>query len=192
MLTPDTPVMVDDPTVTVDYPAAVTSWLTSRSAKLLTDEQLAAMVVVYREACQSARISEVVALTMMLHETASMTYDLWPQPPSNNPAGIGVTGQSGVGQAFATLSLGVLTHVGLLVAYRYEKYAPLTQSQRQLLDVAVTIRPNVPRGVTGGEPLRLSDLQGPGRWATDTAYVSKLIAMCDAVVARWLRVEVTP
>ena len=185
ILNPNTPVMVDDPPVTVDYPAAVERWLVTRPGRLRTAEELAALVTVYRDACRAARISDAIALTMMLHETDSMTYALWPQPPANNPAGIGVTGQEGVGQRFATLAVGALCHVGLLVAYRYPKTQDdsLSPSQRQLLDLAVGIRPNVPRGVTGGEPLRLADLQGPGRWAMDPEYVAKLIRTADRVVA---------
>jgi hypothetical protein len=164
----------------VDFEAAARRWLKGRPNKLRPDHELDSMVTIYAQLSTATKIPLTFAITQMCHETDSMQYPKWPQPPYRNPAGIGVTGEPDAGQAFDTDAQGIMCQYGLILCYRFPQDDPtITPAQKRLIALCLSYRPNAAnvRGVAT-TPRELADT-----WAVDKAYPDKLEKMYYAVAA---------
>lgn len=117
----------------------------------------------YTSVCEAGRVEVALAVAQMLHETARRA-SFWAQYPRNNPAGIGVNGQTrpasdarpaphdlwhldaqaGVwrmGCAFTSWGYrGIRAQVGRLLAYTLSTEAQMTAQQSDLIDYALSVR----------------------------------------------------
>lgn len=117
----------------------------------------------YHAVCEAGRVEVTLAVAQMLHETARRS-SFWAQYPRNNPAGIGVNGQTrpasdarpaphdlwhldaqaGVwrmGCAFTSWGYrGIRAQVGRLLAYTLSADAQMTPAQADLIDYALSVR----------------------------------------------------
>jgi hypothetical protein len=171
MIYPQMPIVgPPPPTLTA---AAARRWFIGHPKRTLPTRTVGTIIDTYVDACTIAEVPFGLAAAMCELETDGLSSG-WSQPPRRNVAGIGVNGTTNpdgtpAGQWFATYQLSALVHVGLIVCYFFDADDPaMTDSQRQLADVAVHVRPRVPRGgVATVEELG-------ARWAADPEYVSKL------------------
>jgi hypothetical protein len=127
---------------------------------------------------ESHGLDPLVAASQMIEETAHLT-SFWSQPPRHNMAGIGVTGEPGVGVHFPSAHAGVRAQLGRLLAYAL-KPGTETPDQRSLIEEALHFRPLPPdrRGVAP----TLGGLAGPGRWAADTHYAEKISRIANQII----------
>jgi N-acetylmuramoyl-L-alanine amidase len=136
------------------------------------------IVGLYFETAQRAGLDPLLAVSQMILETGNLT-SFWSQRPRRNMAGIGVTGEPGVGISFATLDEAVRAHVGRLLAYAIEPGSE-TPAQRALVDEALDVRP-LPGALRGSAP-RLSGLVG--HWAVDPDYAKKISRIANEIRAQ--------
>lgn len=122
-------------------------------------------------------LDPLLAVAQMTLETASLSSE-WSQPPHNNPAGIGVTGQPGVGISFPDWPTAVRAHVGRLLAYALPPGAA-NPDQQELIHEALSWRP-LPDTLRGVAPT-LGGLSG--RWAADTQYADKISSVANRIRA---------
>jgi hypothetical protein len=141
-----------------------------------TDRQVRKIGNLYVDVATSVGIDPLVAVAQMVLETGNLT-SFWSQPPRRNPAGIGVTGEKGVGLSFKSWRQAVRAHVGRLLAYAVPA-GQETPAQRELVDMALDVRP-LPDQKRGIAPT----LQGlAGSWAADPEYADKLARVAAGIV----------
>jgi hypothetical protein len=122
-------------------------------------------------------LDPLVAASQMIEETAHLM-SFWSQPPRHNMAGIGVTGEPGVGVHFPSAHAGVRAQLGRLLAYAL-KPGTETPAQRSLIEEALHFRP-LPSDRRGVAPT-LGGLAGPGRWAADVHYAEKISRIANQI-----------
>ena len=122
-------------------------------------------------------LDPVVAVAQMIHETGNLS-SMWSQRPRRNPAGIGVTGDPGVGVSFPTWKHDAIpAHVGRLLAYALTD-AQANPDQRGLIATALHWRPLDDR--LRGAAAALKGLEGT--WAVPgDSYAGKLAAIGQAI-----------
>jgi hypothetical protein len=111
----------------------------------------------------------------MVVETGHLT-SFWSQRPRRNFAGIGVTGEPGIGLSFPDLRTAVRAHTGRLLAYSLPSGTG-SQAQIQLIEEALAFRP-LPQQFRGVAPT----LKGlAGTWAKDPQYAVKLARIANEI-----------
>ncbi len=149
----------------------------------------------YFDVCDLAGLDAAGVLAQVSHETTDPKLNptgpltsAWSQPPHHNPAGLGVTGQPGVGLSFENWELAIVAHCGRLLAYARTD-AELNQVQRMLVREALSLRPLPPqlRGLVQnwedfGGPVTING-QTFYKWATDPDYVPKIMRHLTALYA---------
>jgi len=150
--------------------------LLSRPHGVYSDRRVRKIANLYVETATSVGLDPLVAVAQMVLETGNLT-SFWSQPPRRNPAGIGVTGEPGVGLSFVSWRQAVRAHVGRLVAYALP---PGTENagQAALVDMALDVRP-LPADQRGVAPT-LAGLAGT--WAADQAYADKLSRVAHGIL----------
>jgi hypothetical protein len=113
----------------------------------------------------------------MVEETGHLT-SFWSQRPPRNLAGIGVTGEPGVGLSFPDLKTAVRAHTGRLLAYALPSGTG-SLAQTELISEALAFRP-LPTQDRGVAPT----LKGlAGTYAADPQYAVKLARMANEIRA---------
>ena len=138
-------------------------------------DDVRAIVGFYYAAAGPARLDALLAVAQMVEETGHLT-SFWSQRPRRNMAGIGVTGEPGVGLSFPSLEIAVHAHMGRLLAYALPRGAG-DQAQNDLITEALAFRP-LPDRLRGAAPT----LKGlAGTWAADPHYADKLARLANDI-----------
>lgn len=135
------------------------------------------MVPAYFATAAAVGLDPLVAIAQLVHETGNLT-SWWAARPRRNPAGIGVTGQLGVGVSFPSWEADAIpAHVGRLLAYALPPRSA-TPAQAALMAKALGYRP-LPAAYRGVAPT----LRGlNGRWAVPgTNYADRLAAIANQI-----------
>lgn len=163
------------PRVTADQ---ASRFILARPHGAYTDHDIARVIVPgYVKAATAVGLDPLLAIGQLIHETGNLTSP-WSQRPHRNPAGIGVTGQVGVGVSFPTwVDDAIPAHVGRLLAYAVAPGAS-TPAQASLIARALGYRP-LPASYRGRAPT----LRGlNGRWAVPgTTYASAIAAIANQI-----------
>ena len=142
-----------------------------------TDDDVRSIVKRYVTTCKAAGVDPLLVVTQLVLETGNLD-SFWSQRPRRNPAGIGVTGEPGVGISFPSWDHAVRAHVGRLLAYTIPKGAG-NDVQRKLIDEALHVR-SLPDNRRGCAPT----IQGlAGTWAADLKYADKLLRLANEIRA---------
>jgi hypothetical protein len=159
--------------------AQVTTYLLARPHGAYSKADVEAIAGDYFTVAAPLGLDPLVAASQMIEETAHLS-SFWSQPPRNNMAGIGVTGEDGVGVSFPSAHEGVRAQLGRLLAYAL-KAGTETQAQRSLIQEALAFR-DLPSDHRGVAPT-LAGLAGPGRWAADPQYANTIAFVANQVIA---------
>jgi N-acetylmuramoyl-L-alanine amidase len=152
-------------------------YLLARSHGEYSDDDVRAIVGHYYTIAAAVGLDPLLVVAQMVEETGHLT-SFWSQRPRRNLAGIGVTGEPGVGLSFPGLKIAVRAHTGRLLAYCLPSGAG-SQAQIQLIEEALAFRP-LPRRFRGVAPT----LQGlAGTWAVDVQYAVKLATVANEIRA---------
>src|SRR5260370_14034970 len=119
--------------------AQVTAYLLARPHGAYSQTQVQAIAGDYFAVAGPLGLDPLIAASQMIEETAHLS-SFWSQPPRHNMAGIGVTGEPGVGLSFPTATEGVRAQIGRLLAYAL-KPGTETPGQHSLIAEALCIRP---------------------------------------------------
>jgi hypothetical protein len=139
------------------------------------EEDVRRVCQLYYRTARSVGLDPLVVIAQMYLETGHLT-SFWSQRPRRNMAGIGVTGEPGVGLSFPTLPLAVRAHVGRLLAYAIPAGAE-SLGQRRLINEALAVRP-LPASLRGAAPT----LKGlAGTWAADPDYARKIAGVANRI-----------
>ena len=138
------------------------------------DEAAREIVGLYDETCTAVGLDPLLLVAQMVLETGGLT-SFWSQPPRRNLAGIGITGEPGVGKKFPDWPRAVRAHVGRLLRYAVSEGAE-TAAQKPLIAEALQVRP-LPKGLWGIAPA-VGNL-GRGVWAADPFYAKKIIRLAN-------------
>ena len=157
--------------------AQVTAYLVARPHGSYARADVQAIAAEYFSVAGPLGLDPLLAASQMIEETAHLS-SFWSQPPRHNMAGIGVTGEPGAGVSFPTAAEGVRAHIGRLLAYALKKGTE-TPGQGSLIAEALAFRwlPDDRRGVAP----TLAGLAGPGRWAADPQYATKVAWVASQV-----------
>ena len=135
------------------------------------------IVGLYYTTAGAVGLDPLLVVAQMAEETSHLT-SFWSQRPRRNFAGIGVTGQPGVGLSFPDLKTAVHAHAGRLLAYALPSGAG-SPAQNQLIGEALAARP-LPLQLRG----TAATLKGlAGTWAQDPQYAVKLAAVANDIGA---------
>jgi hypothetical protein len=135
------------------------------------------IVGLYYTTATAVGLDPLLVVAQMAEETSHLT-SFWSQRPRRNFAGIGVTGQPGVGLSFPDLKTAVHAHAGRLLAYALPSGAG-SPAQNQLIGEALAARP-LPLQLRGSA----ATLKGlAGTWAQDPQYAVKLAAVANDIGA---------
>lgn len=173
-LTPDSPI-ISAPRAT---PEQAVRFMLKRPHGDYSEQDIADVILpAYWKICGQAGVDPLVAVAQMIHETGNLT-SAWSQRPRRNPAGIGVTGEDGVGISFPTWETdGIPAHVGRLLAYALADQQA-TPTQQGLIAAALRWRP-LDAKLRGVAPT-LKGLEGT--WAVPgDGYASKLAEIGQAI-----------
>jgi hypothetical protein len=173
----DTPVttgskLIAAPRATADRPK---QYLLARPHGAYSDDDVRTIVGHYYTTCAAVGLDPLLMVAQMAEETAHLT-SFWSQRPRRNLAGIGVTGEPGVGLSFPGLKIAVRAHVGRLLAYALPTGTG-NQAQVQLIEEALAFRP-LPDNRRGCAPT-LAGLAGT--YAADPDYAVKLAAVANDI-----------
>ena len=138
------------------------------------DEAASEIVKLYDKTCTAVSVDPLLLVAQMVLETGGLT-SFWSQPPRRNLAGIGVTGEAGVGKKFPDWPRAVRAHVGRTLRYAVREGAE-TNAQRPLIEEALQVR-RLPKQLWGVAPA-VGNL-GRGVWAADPFYASKIIRLAN-------------
>ncbi len=128
--------LIAAPRATADRPK---QYLLARPHGAYSDDDVRTIVGHYYTTCPAVGLDPLLMVAQMTEETGHLT-SFWSQRPRRNLAGIGVTGEPGVGLSFADLKIAVRAHVGRLLAYALPKGTG-NQAQVQLIEEALAFRP---------------------------------------------------
>jgi len=139
------------------------------------DGDVQTIVNLYYATAAAVGLDPLLVVAQMAEETGHLTSS-WSQPPHRNFAGIGVTGEPGVGLSFPDFRTAVRAHTGRLLAYAL-RVGTENQAQRQLIEEALSVRPLPPqdRGVAA----TLGGLAGT--WAVDPQYAAKVAQVANQI-----------
>jgi hypothetical protein len=170
---PTTAQLLTKPRIGIDR---VEQYLTSFDTGAYDDADVRRIVAYYFATARPAGLDPLLVVAQMALETGHLSSS-WSQVPRRNPAGIGVTGEPGVGLSFPDWITAVRAHTGRLLAYALPAGTG-TPAQRALVDEALAHRP-LPAALRGSAPTldRLA-----GRWATDPAYASKVAGLASRML----------
>lgn len=139
------------------------------------DDEVQAIVGHYYKTAGAVGLDPLLVIAQMALETGHLT-SFWSQRPRRNPAGIGVTGEPGVGLSFPDWKTAVRAHTGRLLAYATPSAAG-NQSRQRLIQEALAFRP-LPEALRGVAPT----LKGlAGNWAADPQYAVKLARVANDI-----------
>jgi N-acetylmuramoyl-L-alanine amidase/Mannosyl-glycoprotein endo-beta-N-acetylglucosaminidase len=138
------------------------------------DEAASEIVRLYDKTCTAVSVDPLLLVAQMVLETGGLT-SFWSQPPRRNLAGIGVTGEAGVGKKFPDWPRAVRAHVGRMLRYAVREGAE-TNAQRPLIEEALQVR-RLPKQLWGVAPA-VGNL-GSGVWAADPFYAKKIIRLAN-------------
>lgn len=94
----------------------------------------------YWERCGELGLDPVLAIAQCIHETGNFS-SYWAARPRRNPAGIGVTGDPGVGLSFADWTTEAIpAHLGRLLAYALHADASTSLAQETAIRYALKVR----------------------------------------------------
>lgn len=157
--------------------SAAVSYLLGHAHGQYSDGAVRAIVDHYYDTADPVGLDPLLVIAQMAEETGHLT-SFWSQPPRRNPAGIGVTGEPGVGLSFPDWATAVRAHTGRLLAYALPA-GHGTAQQRALVAEALTVRP-LPDHLRGAAPT-LAGLTGT--WARDPDYATKLASVANDIIA---------
>jgi Mannosyl-glycoprotein endo-beta-N-acetylglucosaminidase/N-acetylmuramoyl-L-alanine amidase len=138
------------------------------------DEAAREIIGLYDSTCAAVGLDPLLLVAQMVLETGGLT-SFWSQPPRRNLAGIGVTGEPGVGKKFSDWPSAVHAHVGRLLRYAIGEGRE-TEAQKPLIAEALKVR-RLPRELWGIAPA-VGNL-GRGVWAVDAFYANKVIRLAN-------------
>jgi N-acetylmuramoyl-L-alanine amidase-like protein len=138
------------------------------------DEAAREIVRLYDTTCTAVGLDPLLLVAQMVLETGGLT-SFWSQPPRRNLAGIGVTGEPGVGKKFPGWPPAVRAHVGRLLRYAVREGVE-TEAQKPLIAEALQVR-RLPKELWGVAPA-VGNL-GRGVWAADPFYAGKIIRLAN-------------
>jgi hypothetical protein len=150
-------------------------YLLARPHGAYSDDDVQTIVGHYYKTCPAVGLDPLLMVAQMTEETGHLT-SFWSQRPRRNFAGIGVTGEPGVGLSFPGLKVAVHAHVGRLLAYALPKGTG-NQAQVQLIEEALAFRP-LPDNRFGCAPT-LAGLAGT--FAMDPDYAVKLARVANDI-----------
>lgn len=170
-VTPDSPLLAP-----ASAPSArAEHYLLARPHGGYSDGDVTKIVGLYYTTAAAVGLDPLLVVAQMAEETGHLT-SFWSQRPRRNFAGIGVTGQPGVGLSFPDLKTAVRAHTGRLLAYSLPSGTG-SSAQNQLISEALAARP-LPPQLRGAAP-RLSGLAGT--WAQDPQYAVKLAGVANDI-----------
>jgi hypothetical protein len=142
-----------------------------------SDRDVQVIIGQYYTTAAAVGLDPLIVVAQMVEETGHLT-SFWSQRPRRNLAGIGVTGEPGVGLSFPDLKTAIRAHTGRLLAYSLPSGTG-SQAQIQLIDEALAFRP-LPQNLRGVA----RTLQGlAGTWAMDPQYAVKLAGVANDIRA---------
>ena len=150
-------------------------YLLDRAHGEYTDGEVMSIVNRYYRTAAAVGLDPLLVVAQLVEETEHLT-SFWSQRPRRNPAGIGVTGEPGIGLSFPDWETAVRAHTGRLLAYSLPLGGEST-AQLKLIDEALAFRPlpDDKRGVAAA-------LKGlAGTWAADPQYAVKLAAVANEI-----------
>jgi hypothetical protein len=156
--------------------AKAVAFLLDREHGEYTDGEVRSIVGHYYAVAPSVGLDPLLVVAQMVEETGHLT-SFWSQRPRRNPAGIGVTGQPGVGISFPDWKTAARAHTGRLLAYSISGNG--TAVQGRLIEEALSFRP-LPESKRGVAPT-LAGLSG--NWASDPDYAKKLASVANQIRA---------
>ena len=155
--------------------ATVTAFMLGRDHGAYTEHEVRSIVRRYFRNCLRVGLDPLLAVAQMAEETAHLT-SFWSQAPRRNFAGLGVTGEPGVGLSFGDLKSAVRAHTGRLAAYAIRQTTE-TPAQLTLIEQALAFRP-LPEHLRGAAPT----LRGlAGTWAADPDYAKKVAGVANQI-----------
>jgi hypothetical protein len=123
-----------------------------------SDRDVQVIIGHYYTTAASVGLDPLIVVAQMVEETGHLT-SFWSQRPRRNLAGIGVTGEPGVGLSFPDLKTAIRAHTGRLLAYSLPSGTG-SQAQIRLIDEALAgkseshrARGSGPWPVIGGQGL---------------------------------------
>jgi hypothetical protein len=153
----------------------VREFLLGRSHGGYTDDDVETIVDSYYATATAVGLDPLLVVAQMSEETGHLT-SFWSQRPRRNFAGIGVTGEDGVGNKFPSLTAGIRAHTGRLLAYVLPAGAE-NPAQASLITEALQAR-DLPADRRGIAPM-LAGLSG--KWAMDKEYAAKVAAVANQI-----------
>jgi hypothetical protein len=151
------------------------SFMLARDHGGYTDANVRGILRRYVATATSVGLDPLLVVSQMVLETGNLT-SFWSQVPRRNPAGIGVTGEEGAGNTFASWDKACRAHVGRLLAYALPKDSE-NAAQRALIKEALKVRP-LPDDRRGRAPT-LAGLAGS--WAMDPKYAGKIVRIANEI-----------
>jgi hypothetical protein len=140
-----------------------------------TDADVRMIVGRYWDTAPAVGLDPLVVVAQMVLETGGLT-SFWSQRPRRNPAGIGVTGEPGVGLSFPDWATAVRAHAGRLLAYALPR-GEGNAAQKAMIEEALAFRP-LPDQFRGAAPT----LRGlVGRWAMDPRYAAGISRVANEI-----------
>ena len=140
-----------------------------------SDGSVRSIIGLYYDTATPVGLDPLLAVAQMVLETNALD-SFWAQRPRRNPAGIGVTGEPGVGLSFPNWKTAVRAHVGRLLAYALAD-GQGDDAQRALIAEALSFRP-LPPALLGIAP-SLSGLAGT--WARDPDYATSIARVANDI-----------
>jgi hypothetical protein len=172
-VTPDSPLLAP-----ASAPSArAEQYLLARQHGGYSGDDVTKIVGLYYTTATAVGLDPLLVIAQMAEETSHLT-SFWSQRPRRNFAGIGVTGQPGVGLSFPDLKTAVHAHTGRLLAYALPSGTG-SPAQNQLIDEALAARPLPPQ--LRGAATTLKGLAGT--WAQDPQYAVKLAGVANDIDA---------
>lgn len=150
-------------------------YLLARPHGEYSDNDVRTIVGLYYTTASAVGLDPLLVVAQMVEETGHLT-SFWSQRPRRNLAGIGVTGEPGIGLSFPDLKTAVHAHAGRLLAYSLPSGTG-SQAQIELIKEALTVRP-LPQQLRGAA-LTLKGLAGT--WAQDPLYAVKLARVANEI-----------
>lgn len=154
---------------------ALERYMLARAHGRYSDDDVRTILTRYIGTSKAVGLDPLLVVSQMVLETGNLRSH-WSQRPRRNPAGIGVTGEPGVGISFPSWDKAVRAHVGRLLAYAIPK-GEGTAAQRELIDEALAWR-SLPDDRRGRAPT----LEGlAGTWAADARYADKIARVANEI-----------
>ena len=154
----------------------VQEFLLGREHGEYTNHDVEVIVDGYYATATAVGLDPLLVVAQMSEETGHLT-SFWSQRPRRNFAGIGVTGQEGVGNKFPSLTAGIRAHTGRLLAYVLPAGTG-NPAQAALIAEALKAR-HLPADRRGIAPT-LAGLSG--KWATDEDYAAKVASVANQIL----------